>query len=411
MLSTTDAIALKEAVQEALPVNSSRKVYLLKVPKFVASQWRTQSAGTIVGVVLDPPPAVAGTAASLPAGISAAAALDVPSDPTDSSKGLSTESASPGRQGSSARRVMISAESIASYAAAESKNRGKRPHPSQKDTPKNVPQFRAMQRLRSLSVQNVEARHLHLLSYRPHGSCSRADAETDGMASEGVGDTHNGLMPRSSSLFTDQDGTSLANSSVDVDALDADMCDGESAVSSGLTAEAQVAETWTLVPQLDTTYHTFLKLRNEGALHPTRTTREMRFTGGTPGHTNDGGPASLFRYYQPNSMYSDGLDKSESQRCRTRGGKLRSLAGSKLEPGSAEACEREDAVKQRLFQAFEARSTPTEDGTLALQDILKVTGESYHYVKAILSQIAEPVRTTERKRLLYKLKLEFRSRH
>lgn len=421
MASSNQPHELGTETPKILPIHTHRKVFLVKVPKFVAAQWREQDAGTIVGVVLDPTSNASQANASSEAPQHTGNNLSNRLPGTTSNDSGVAQPSSTSSLGSKSRCVIISSESIASHAARQAAGKEKEASFSGREDVKMTPQCAALQHMRTLSVQSAASKNLHLLARRTQVAQYGSDELGDGTNVADALDDNSYDVLGPDSLFAEQDAAAasvLINSDSGTSTVGEGLSSAlenhtarRSSAAHELSIEAQVEETWTLVPQLDATYHTFLKLRNQEALNSSRPTREVRLTAGTPARVQDNNASFLFRYYQPDASGPGGLNDINSQRHRSRVGRSRMAGASRPEPGSAEALEREDALKRRLFNAFEERSSSTEDGTLTLQDILKLSGESYQYVKNVLSHIAEPVRTSERKRLLYKLKPEFRSRH
>lgn len=68
------------------------------------------------------------------------------------------------------------------------------------------------------------------------------------------------------------------------------------------------------------------------------------------------------------------------------------------------AAAREDDAKQKLFDAFEQQGP---GGAVTLQDMVKITGQSQHFLKGLIEQIAVPIRGGEQKRASYALRPEF----
>jgi hypothetical protein len=174
--------------------------------------------------------------------------------------------------------------------------------------------------------------------------------------------------------------------------------------SSTLSLIGKIGDIWTFVPEHDSKYHALVKSRTNRALtssHSTQSTTLMERTGSFL-HNKD--TASMFRYYRPCNFASNDMFDTLDMKRKVRQPKTSSLY-QRQESSSTDNTAREDALKKKLFQAFE--STADNKGTLTIQDILTMSGESYNYVKPVLLQIAEPLRTLERKRILYKLKPEF----
>ena len=371
------------------PINLSSNVYLIKVPKFIATQWKSHDDETIVGVLVDPKKENITESETL-AQTSAKKELHANKDNTK-------------------RYIILSSNSTTLPTApqmAQLKEKDRGSFPMQITSSPN--EFQPFQQLRSLRVESSKVQNVYLLSHR---STDDSEYDEEFVQRDSFGET-SVTVKHSFQKKQENDYHQIEKQNENTKSIafskDATELSAESIIRdapSCLAVQAVISNIWTLVPEFDSKYHALLKLRNTMTMSMNHSTHATKLLKSPVYKINGLETESLFRYYQPNAFTMDDFQKGLEQRR-----KAHSLKGRcnmlRHEPGSADAVAREDALKQKLFEAFE--NSTNNGGCLTFNEILKVSKEPYRYVKGVLSQIAEPVRTSERRRLIYALKEEFR---
>lgn len=249
-------------IQNSLPVNNHRIVGLLKAPKFIAQQWMSQTPNTVVGVILP----------------SASTTRDANS--MGGTLGI-TRGAGGGEMNE--QTVVVSSESIASHMA---QSRSIRSSSAQLNTASQLSvasQLNALRNIRTLKTKSAAIDRLYLMTRRVP-NLDEATEDLPPTVRDGV--------PSVRGLFTGIDDATSRHPSTQ----------SAISISRGLTVEAKIFGTMTLMPSLDNTYHTLLRSRHQQTMQSGRMTKESRHH---PKIDSDDHASRLFRFYQPGTGFGN----------------------------------------------------------------------------------------------------------